>query len=108
MRGKWLIHILILFFLLLLIYQFYSSFFEREGLENNENTLQLEQQNTDNIAYLKQEITNANFPNLKKEIYDISMNMVAINQQIQALLKQQTDAATKAFGSGPHNITGAS
>jgi len=112
---KLLIYSLILFFILLLIYQIYNAHFRKswiiEGLENettasttasgsdsgyqaydiSNNTLILAQQNAGNIQNLKQQIDQ--LLDMQKEVDDMSANVITMSQQIQGLAQQQATAA---------------
>jgi hypothetical protein len=66
----------------------------------------LAQQNAGNIEYLKQQI--AGLENMQKEVNDISLNLISVNEQIQGLIQQQQQAATQLVGNTPLTITGTS
>lgn len=111
-----LITILIVFFMILLFYQSYLCIFQekmREGLESEykpydtndpNNALILGQQNAGNIEYLKQRI--ASLETIEKEVNDMSLNLISVNEQIQGLIQQQQQAATQLVGSTPLTVTG--
>jgi len=113
-----LITILIIFFTILLFYQTWLCLFQeklREGLESNykpydmndpNNALILGQQNAGNIEYLKQRI--ASLERIEKEVNDMSLNLISVNQQIQGLIQQQQQAATQLVGSTPLTVSGTS
>ena len=113
-----LITILIIFFIILLFYQTYLCLFQeklREGLESKykpydmndpNNALILGQQNAGNIEYLKQRITS--LERIEKEVNDMSLNLISVNQQIQGLIQQQQQAATQLVGSAPLTVSGTS
>jgi hypothetical protein len=109
------INILILFFLLLIIYQIFLALFGNviEGMEGDykeydtndpNNALILSQQNAGNIAYLKQRIDE--LMDLKTTVVDICGNVVQLNQQVQALVQQQADAAQQLSGDEPVTVSG--
>jgi len=107
-----LVNILVVFFIILLFYQTFIHVF-REGLDNPEykpydpdNALILAQQNAGNIEFLKQKI--AILENMQKEVNDLSLNLITVNEQIQGLIEQQQQAATQLVGSTPLTITGTS
>ena len=117
---KLLVNILIIFFIILLFYQIYIQNFGAgllEGLENvptyqpydlnnPNNTLILAQQNAGNIDVLKKQIDE--LQGMKKEVNDISLNLISVNQQIQGLIQQQQQAATEIYGNKPLTISGTS
>lgn len=119
---KMLVNILIIFFILLLFYQTYIQVFGQallEGLDNSSpiayqpydmnnpnNALILSQQNAGNIQYLQQQV--AGLQGMQKEVNDLSLNIVTINEQIQGLIQQQQAAATQLVGDKPLTITGTS
>lgn len=98
-----LIRILIIFFILLIGFQFISSFFSlREGLTTTttykpynandpNNALILSQQNAGNIEYLKGRITDLD--TMKGKVDSVSKNMSAMQTQIDALVQQQAQYA---------------
>lgn len=113
-----LVNILILFFIILLFFQIYIHLFGEkliEGLDNEyksydmndpNNAMILAQQNAGNIEYLKQQI--AGLEDMQKEVNDISLNLISVNEQIQGLIQQQQQAATQLVGSTPLTVTGTS
>lgn len=114
-----LVNILVVFFIILLFYQTYIHVFIRgfkEGLDNPEykpydtndpnNALILAQQNAGNIEFLKQKI--AVLENMQKEVNDLSLNLITVNEQIQGLIEQQQQAATQLVGTTPLTVTGTS
>ena len=114
---KLLVNLLILSFIVLLAYQIFSHLFYdnlMEGLENSSleykpypaDPMILAQQNAGNIEYLKQQI--AGLENMQKEVNDISLNLISVNEQIQGLIQQQQQAATQLVGNTPLTITGTS
>jgi len=117
---KLLVNILIIFFIILLFYQIYIQNFGAgllEGLENvptyqpydlnnPNNALILAQQNAGNIDVLKKQIDE--IQGMKKEVIDMSLNLISVNQQIQGLIQQQQQAATQLVGNTPLSISGTS
>jgi len=117
-----LIKILIVFFVLLLVYQIFTAIYGAnlvEGIDdtlsyknydtnnpNNPNSaLILSQQNAGNISYLKQRIDD--LMDLKGSVMDLCGNVVQLNQQVHSLVQQQADAMTQLVGDKPVKITGA-
>jgi len=105
-----LIYFIIVFFILLIAYQFFLSFlnqgfvFGLEGFTSSSyqqynqdlsNNSPLELQNINNISYLY------------NEQLDMSGNMAKMQQQINGLLQQQNDYLNQTTGGTPPNITGA-
>jgi len=117
---KLLVNILIIFFIILLFYQIYIQNFGvglLEGLENvptyqpydlnnPNNALILAQQNAGNIDVLKKQIDE--IQGMKKEVIDMSLNLISVNQQIQGLIQQQQQLATQLVGNTPLSISGTS
>ena len=112
-----LISILIIFFLVLILYQIFLAIFGKsiEGMEsantyanydtnNSSNALILSQQNAGNISYLKERIDE--LMDLNGTVMDICGNIVQINQQIQGLVQQQADAAVQLAGDTPVDMEG--
>lgn len=110
------INILILFFIVLILYQILLANNIIEGLENQyqayntnnpNNALILAQQNAGNISYLKQQLDS--IQNLDQEVQDISGNVVALQSQVAGLVQQQQQYATQLSGGtgNPPQITGA-
>lgn len=116
-----LVHILILFFLLLIIYQIILAISGnlREGLENtNTNNSSykeydtkgpsganiLAEQNAGNIAYLKQRLDE--LMDLKGTVMDVCGNIVQLQQQVNGLVQQQSNAMTQIAGDKPVSISG--
>lgn len=100
-----LIRILIIFFIILIGFQFVSSFFTlKEGLTTKPNStykpynvndpnnaLILSQQNAGNIEYLKGRLTDLD--TMKGNVDSVSKNMSAMQTQIDALVQQQAQYA---------------
>jgi hypothetical protein len=113
-----LISILIIFFLVLILYQIFLAIFGKsvEGMENGDtyadydmnnssNALILAQQNAGNISYLKERIDE--LMDLNGTVMDICGNIVQINEQMQGLVQQQADAAIQLAGDTPVVVDGA-
>ena len=121
-----LVRILILFFLLLIIYQIILAISGnfREGLENtnistntNNNSSYKEydtkgssganilaEQNAGNIAYLKQRLDE--LMDLKGTVMDVCGNIIQLQQQVNGLVQQQSNAMTQIAGDKPVSISG--
>ena len=110
-----LVNVLILFFVLLILFQILLASHIVEGLENQykpydtnnpANALILAQQNAGNIAYLKEQL--GDFQALNTEVEDISGNLIKLQGQVEQIMAAQQQYATKLTGGGtvPH-ITGA-
>ena len=99
-----LIHILIVFFLFLVLYQIYLALFyrgERECLENQVNC------NDPNSRILGEiQVIQNNISNVNKQITDMSLNIIQLNDQVQSLIQQQADAAQQLTGGDPLTVTG--
>jgi hypothetical protein len=118
-----LLALVIIFLFLIILYQLYQSVFVnsvKEGLDSNseyknydskclspnESAFMLAQQNAGNIEYLKQQISK--ITDLDKEVRDMSGNLVTLNEQMIALVNQQTQAASQLVGDKPISTTGLS
>ena len=110
-----LVNTLIVFFILLILYQIVLANRIREGIENNleykdydmnnpANALILAQQNAGNISYLKQRLDS--FLGLDKEVQDISGNVVSLQNQVYALVNAQKDYANQMTGGTAPTVTG--
>lgn len=113
-----LVNLLILFFILLIVYQIFLAYAENiiiEGLTNGEyqpyntndpnNALILAQQNAGNISVLKQQLDELN--GLNKEVQDISGNVIQLQEQVNQMVAAQQQYASKMTGGTTPNITGA-
>jgi predicted PurR-regulated permease PerM len=114
-----LINILIIFFIVLIITQIFLAFFNNniiEGLTNNEdyqpydtnnpnNALILAQQNAGNIQVLRSQLDN--LISLKKEVEDISGNVVSLQTQVNGMIGAQQQYAQQMTPSTPPAISGA-
>jgi hypothetical protein len=124
-----IVSLLIIFFIILISYQLILAIWGNnvlEGLENATTTttpsvqtyqeyntndpnnpnsaLILAQQNAGNIEYLKQRVND--LMGMKQQVTDISLNVVALNDQVAGLVQQQATYAQSIAGSQPVNITG--
>jgi hypothetical protein len=112
-----LINILIVLFILILSYQIFLAHFYRldglEGLENYKeydtndpnNVMILAQQNAGNIEVLRRSLDD--LTGLKKEVEDISGNVVTLTTQVNDLLQAQQDYISQVTPPEPPEITGA-
>jgi len=110
-----LVNMLIVFFIVLILYQIVLANRIREGIENNQeykdydmnnpaNALILAQQNAGNISFLKQRLDS--FLGLDKEVQDISGNVVSLQNQVYALVNAQKDYANQMTGGTAPTVTG--
>ena len=107
-----LVKLLILFFIILLIYQIFLAYIGNtiEGLENEykpypPNALILAQQNAGNIEFLKKKMED--LTGLNKEVQDISGNVANLTKQVDDLVKAQEDYLAQNLPAEPPEITGA-
>jgi hypothetical protein len=112
-----LINILIVLFILILSYQIFLAHFYRldglEGLENYKeydtsdpnNVMILAQQNAGNIEVLRRSLDD--LTGLKREVEDISGNVVTLTTQVNDLLQAQQDYISQVTPPEPPEITGA-
>jgi hypothetical protein len=111
-----LVNILIIFFIVLILYQILLANNIMEGLQNQyqpydtnnpNNALILAQQNAGNISYLKERLDAVQ--GLDKEVQDISGNVATLQTQVSGMLTQQQQYATQMTGGTgqPPQITGA-
>ena len=112
-----LINILIVFFILILSYQiFLAHFYKLDGLEGLENykeydtndpnnVMILAQQNAGNIEVLRKSLEEVS--GLKREVEDISGNVVTLTGQVNDLLQAQEDYMNEIAPAEPPEITGA-
>jgi len=119
-----LVKILILFFILLIIYQVFLAIFGDivEGMDTNNgssfqpyntsdpnNVMILTQQNSGNISYLNDQVTSLNktINELNKTVLDISGNIVQLQTQVNGLVEQQAEAVSQITTNGePVDISG--
>jgi hypothetical protein len=97
------INCLILFFILLIVYQIFLAYFVNmvEGLQtyqpydtnNPANALILAQQNAGNIQVLKEQLDG--LMGLNKEVQDISGNVVALQDQVTGIVQAQQQYASQ-------------
>jgi hypothetical protein len=108
-----LVKVLILFFIILLIYQVFNTFVNTyviEGLDtyqpydmnNPANALILAQQNAGNIQYIMKRFDS--LQNIDKEVKDLSRNMVTLQKQVNGIVSAQAEY-TSQIGPAP-DITG--
>jgi len=116
------INILVLFFIILLIYQIFLAIFQNsilEGLTNSStsqqyqpydtnnpnNALILAQQNAGNIQVLEQQMNN--LLSLNQEVQDISGNVANLQTQVNGIVAAQQQYSQSMTSSPPPVITGA-
>ncbi|MCJ7802172.1 MAG: hypothetical protein MUP82_07440 [Candidatus Marinimicrobia bacterium] len=110
-----LVNTLIVFFIILILYQLGLANRVREGIENNQqykeydmnnpaNALILAQQNAGNISYIKQRLDN--IQGLDKEVHDISGNVVSLQDQVNAIVNGQKQYADQMTGGKPPEVSG--
>jgi hypothetical protein len=111
------INFLIIFFILLILYQIFLAFIGYniiEGLENQyqpydtnnpANALILAQQNAGNISFLKQQVDS--LLGLNKQVKDISGNLVTLQDQVDQMVEQQKEYANQMTGGQAPDVTGA-
>jgi len=113
-----IINCLIVFFIILLVYQIFLAYIGNnimEGLTNNQyqpydtnnpqNALILAQQNAGNISVLKQQLDDIS--SLNKEVQDISGTVVTLQDQVTQMVAAQQQYSANMTGNGPPpNITG--
>lgn len=110
-----LINILIILFILILSYQIFLAHFYNflEGLENYQeydkndpnNAMILAQQNAGNIEVLRKSLDD--LTGIKKEVEDISGNVVTLTGQVNDLVQAQQDYISQVTPAEPPEITGA-
>jgi hypothetical protein len=109
-----LVNILIVFFIILILYQILLESHIVEGLENQynpydtnnpNNALILAQQNAGNISYLKERLDN--LTNVNQEIQDLSGNVQSLQTQVNGLVQAQQDYANQMTGGSAPQVTGA-
>ena len=110
-----LVNVLIVFFIILIVYQIILATKIVEGLENNNgkkyreyppNALILAQQNAGNIEYLKKKMDD--LQNMNSVVSDLSGNVVALQQQVNGLVSAQQQYVTQMTGGSPPDVTGIS
>ena len=123
-----IIHILILFFVILISYQLFLANFDIiEGMDSNTssssssttkkqtykpydtnnpaNALILAQQNAGNIGYINERMDNVQ--DMSKQIVDLSNNVQDLQTQMNGLVSAQQQYATQLTGGSVPTITGA-
>jgi len=115
-----LVNLLIIFFIILILYQIFLAYFENsimEGYENKDNNdykqydtnnpdnaLILAQQNAGNIQVLKGQMDE--MLGINKQVQDLSGNFVTLQQQVDDLVQAQNDYANDLTGGVEPEITG--
>ena len=113
-----LVNLLIIFFIVLILYQIFLAYFENnitEGYENNkeykpydtnnpDNALILAQQNAGNIEVIKGQLDT--MLGINQEVQDLSSNYVRLQQQVDDLVQAQKDYANDLTGGTEPEITG--
>jgi hypothetical protein len=109
-----LIKILILFFIILIIYQLFLEFNKIEGFDdkkyepydinNPSNALILAQQNAGNIDYIKSRLDD--YENLNKKFQDLSGNYSNLQKQVDDLVEAQQEYADNITGGTAPEISG--
>jgi len=118
-----LIYILIIIFIFLLTYTFFSQQETNkiiEGLENTQsvkkeyqpynlndpnNALILAQQNAGNITFLKQRLDT--LTGINQQVQDLSGNVQSLQTQVNGLVQAQQDYANQMTGGTAPEVTGA-
>ena len=115
-----LVNLLIIFFIILILYQIFLAHFKNsimEGYENKDNkdyksydtnnpdnALILAQQNAGNIEVLKGQLDN--MLGINQQVQDLSGNIVTLQQQMDDLVQAQNDYANDLTGGVEPEITG--
>jgi uncharacterized membrane protein YdfJ with MMPL/SSD domain len=113
------VNILILIFIVIIAYQLILAIHVKEGLENNDesvnyqpydmnnpaNALILAQQNAGNINYLKQRFDSVQ--GMYQQVQDLSGNVAALQDQVDGLVSAQQEYATQMTGGVAPDVTGA-
>ena len=106
-----LVEFLIIFFICLIVYQFFlANWATVEGLENGAadqsacSSSVLAYKNSAAIEILQGQVNK--LMGLDKEVQDISGNVVTLNDQVTALVKAQADASQQLAGNKPLAIDG--
>jgi TolA-binding protein len=109
-----LVNILIVFFIILILYQILLESRIVEGLENQyqpydtnnpNNALILAQQNAGNITFLKQRLDT--LTGINQQIQDLSGNVQSLQTQVNGLVQAQQDYANQMTGGTAPEVTGA-
>lgn len=110
-----LINILIIFFILLILYQILLATKVVEGLENKyeeydtnnpNNALILAQQNAGNIEYLKGRFDSLEKNNIIKQVQDLSGNVDLLQSQVNSLIQAQQEYAAEMTGGVAPEVSG--
>ena len=113
-----LVNLLIIFFIVLIIYQIFLAYFNNsitEGYENKdeykpydtnnpENALILAQQNAGNIIVIKGQLDD--MLGINKQVQDLSGNVANLQQQVTDLVQAQNDYANQMTGGTEPEISG--
>lgn len=106
-----LVGFLIIFFICLIVYQFFlANWGIVEGLENGASDQSdcsssvLAYKNSAAIQILQEQVNK--LMGLDKEVQDISGNVVTLNDQVTALVKAQADASQQLAGNKPLDVSG--
>ena len=108
-----LVNILIIFFIILILYQLLLETHIVEGLENQykpydtnnpNNALILAQQNAGNISFLKQRLDT--LTGINQQVQDLSGNVQSLQTQVTGLIQAQQDYTNQMTGGKPPQITG--
>ena len=113
-----LVNLLIIFFIVLIIYQIFLAYFNNiitEGYENKdeykpydtnnpENALILAQQNAGNIIVIKGQLDN--MLGINQQVQDLSGNVANLQQQVTDLVQAQNDYANQMTGGTEPEISG--
>jgi len=103
-----LILFLIIFFVILLVYQIFLAYFNNNSLEGFKEGLKYEKYNlkdTSNNSPL--ELQNANNVSvLNSQFFDMSSNIANIQQQVNGLVNSQQQYASQMTGGSAPDITG--
>jgi hypothetical protein len=110
-----LVNILIVFFIVLILYQIFLASKIIEGMDNSNytpydtnnpnNVLILAQQNAGNIEYLRQRIDLVQ--GINQQVQDLSANVLILQTQVNGLVQAQKDYANQMTGGIEPEITGA-
>ena len=109
-----LVNILIVFFIILILYQILLESRIVEGLENQyqpydtnnpNNALILAQQNAGNITFLKQRLDT--LIGINQQVQDLSGNVQSLQTQVNGLVQAQQDYANQMTGGTAPEVTGA-
>jgi TolA-binding protein len=109
-----LVNILIVFFVILILYQILLASRIIEGLENKynpydannpNNALILAQQNAGNISYLKERLDS--LTGINDQVQDLSGNFQSLQTQVTGLVQSQQDYANQMTGGTAPQVTGA-